>query len=332
MTGRKLAQAAAIAAMIVGAGTGLFTGCGGGGGGKQVTESDFCAQKADAECQVTSICLTDASLCKMQRQTLCTMFATNAKASGKRVFVPGNVADCINKTKDAFKKTSPITPSDMATVDEACNYVFQGKGVVNVDMCDVKFDCANKVICDKGFCATQKNVTSGCGNPGDVCPSDQYCAQNMSSVYVCMPKGMSGTACDGTKPCVDSLRCAGGSCTDRVASGGTCASNADCATSAPFCDPYAGNKCDLGLSFASGSPSCSAFGGTTGAGGTSGGTGGSGGSGGGAGSGAGGRGGSGGSGGGGGLTGLGGLGGLGGVSGLGGLGGLGGTNFDAATD
>jgi hypothetical protein len=324
MTGRKLAQAAAIAATIVGAGAGLLVGCGGGGGGKTLTEADFCMQKAAAECQVTSICLTSMSLCTMQRQTACMMFAADAKASGKRVFVPGNVSDCINKTTSAYKKTSPITPSDMQAVDDACNYVFQGKGVVNVDMCDVKYDCANKVICDKGLCATQKNVSSACSNPGDTCPSDQYCAQNASSVYVCMPKGMSGATCSATTPCVDSLRCAGGSCTDRVASGGSCTSNADCATSAPFCDPYAGNKCDLGLSFASGSPSCSAFGGTTGAGGTSGGTGGGGGSGGGAGSGgAGGRGGGG---------GLGGLGGLGGVSGLGGLGGLGGNNQDAGTD
>jgi len=321
MNVRNLARAAAIAAMFAG----TNVGCGGGGGGKTVTEADFCAQKAEAECQVTSKCLTDPAACKTQRMAACTAFATNAKTSGKRFFVAGNVGDCINKTKSIYAK-STITPADMATMDEACNYVFQGKGVVNMDDCDVKYDCANKVICDKGLCATSHSVSAGCSNPGDVCPTNNYCAQNTSGVYVCMPKGMSGATCDGATPCVDNLRCSAGTCMDRVALAGSCINNDDCASAAPYCDPYAGNKCDMGLSFASGSASCGDYGGT----GTPAGTGGSGGSGG-AGGGAGGAGGTGGgggtggsgggTGGGGGLTGLGGLGG--GLTGLGGLGGAG---------
>jgi hypothetical protein len=283
-----------------------------------VTEADFCAQKAEAECQVTSKCLTDPASCKTQRTAVCTAFASAAKASGMRNFVAGNVGDCINKTKSAYGK-STITPMDMASMDEACNYVFQGKGVVNVDSCTVKYDCANRVICDKGLCATQHSVSTGCSNAGDVCPTNNYCAPNASQVLVCMPKGMSGATCDASTPCIDSLRCSGGSCTDRVPLAGACTSNDDCASAAPFCDPYAGNKCDQGLSFASGSASCADYGdgSTAGTGGVGGGPGGSGGAGGGGGTGGSG----GGTGGGGGLTGLGGLGGA--LTGVGGLAGAG---------
>src|SRR4029079_19204397 len=91
-------------------------------------------------------------------------------------------------------------------------------------------------------------------------------------------------------PCLEALRCSGGSCVDRVALGGTCASNDDCATAAPYCNHYAGNRCGLGLSFAEGSASCEDFGGTSSTG-TAGSGGGAGGSGGGAGGGAGGSGG-----------------------------------------
>ena len=67
MTRRKLAQVA---------------GCGGGGGGKPVTESDFCSQKAEAECQVSDDCLADAAACKSQRTGFCMTFASAAKSSG----------------------------------------------------------------------------------------------------------------------------------------------------------------------------------------------------------------------------------------------------------
>src|SRR6266498_480235 len=255
MTRRTLAQLAAIA--------GLLAGCGGGGSSKPLTESDFCSQKADAECQVTDQCVTEKDACKAKRMTTCTAFVAQAKASGKRVFVPGNIGNCINKTKNVYAKTTEITPSEMADVNDACNYVFQGDGEVNVDMCDVKYDCKDKVICDKGFCAMSKNVTTTCGNPGDICPTGQYCAANASNIMVCMPKGASGDTCSATAPCTEDLRCAESKCTERVGMAGACTSNDDCSSVAPFCDPYAGNKCDKGLSFSAGSTSCGDFGGTS---------------------------------------------------------------------
>ena len=58
---------------------------------------------------------------------LCTQFATAAKASGKRVFTPGNVDACINKTKSVYAKTSPITPQDMADMLDALQLRVPGR-------------------------------------------------------------------------------------------------------------------------------------------------------------------------------------------------------------
>jgi hypothetical protein len=324
MTMRKLVQAAAMA--------GLLAGCGGGGSSKPLTETDFCNQKAEAECQVSDRCVTDKDACKADRMTVCTMFVADAKASGTRFFTEGNVSNCINKTKSVYAKTAPITPTDMNDVSDACNYVFQGKAKVT-EACTLKWDCADKShICDKMLCAPKVTKNSGdlCGNPGEICNTGSFCMMN-GATYMCMARVASGMPCNTTMPpCLESLRCAAGTCADRVASAGSCSSNDDCISTAPFCDPYAGNKCDPGLSFAVGAPVCNDFGGsgsgpgTGGQGGTAGstGTGGSGG----AGGGSGGRGGGGGGGGAGGGSGGrgGGAGGSGGAGGLTGIGGIGG--------
>ena len=145
MTVRRLAQVAAIA--------GLFVGCGGGGGGTPLTETEFCKQKAEAECVVTDRCVTTKTDCQADRMAVC-MGA--AKANGKRLFVANNVGACINKTKSVYGKTSAITPTELADTDDVCNYVFQGKGKVNEDNCDTKYDCADRVICARsaGNCLT----------------------------------------------------------------------------------------------------------------------------------------------------------------------------------
>jgi hypothetical protein len=323
MTSKNRLHAAVLTTLVLG------LGCG-GGGGAPVTEASFCTRKAEAECQVTERCAADKTMCLTERMTLCSQFATAAKASGKRVFTPGNVNACVDKTRAVYGKPT-ITPQDMADVAEACNYVFQGDGEVLTDACDVKYDCKGKVICDKGFCAMSmtKGASQPCSDPGAVCATGNYCTENTAGLKVCTAKAMTGAPCSATIPCLEALRCANGTCADRVAAGAACTSNDDCPTTgSPYCDPYAGNRCDPGLSFAALSPSCADYGGTTGVGGSGGGVGGSaggaGGSGGGAGGSAGGTGGSGGSGGtGGGVAGSGGgaAGTGGGAAGTGGTGG-----------
>src|SRR5204862_190842 len=156
--------------------------------------------------------------CKSQQTAACTAFATDAKSDGKRFFVPGNVGDCIGKTKAAYAKAT-ITPTDMTAMNDACNYVFQGTAKTT-EACTIKFDCADRnQICDKGLCAPKvtKNMGDLCGNPGEVCNTGSFCMMS-GATYTCVAKVTSGMACnDTTPPCLENLRCAAGSCTDRVA-------------------------------------------------------------------------------------------------------------------
>jgi hypothetical protein len=190
--------------------------------------------------------------------------AVNAMAGGTRFFTPGNVNDCIGKVHAAYGSTNPITPATMASIDLACNYVFQGKGVQLTSSCTTQFDCAGStngsVICDANshLCATSTSAALGaqCGNAGQVCAQDSYCAPNPSNVLLCMAEGKSGDACT-TVPCSHTFRCAAGVCTDLVQPAGTCTTNSDCASGAPYCNPYTNPPtCGTGLQFAAQSPSC----------------------------------------------------------------------------
>ena len=271
----------------------------GGGSSKPVTPGDFCNQKATAECQVASQCGSTLTMsnCVAERTTVCTQFGSAIQAP--RVFTPGNVGNCINNVKSVFAKTTAILATDLAKVDDVCNYVYQGN-VAAQGACTTKYDCAGKtdgsIICDKGVCATKsvKGNGAGCSDPGAVCSTGQFCQKSASTTfYTCVPKGDRGATCDDATPCLESLRCVAGACTDRVAAGGACITSDDCMTgsTAPYCDVFNGSTCDSGLQFAPGSASCMGFtssgvtagttpptgGGAGGAGGSDGGTGGTGG-------------------------------------------------------
>jgi hypothetical protein len=297
--------------------------------------SDFCKQLAQAECSKVNCAGSAPEPCETNRTASCLTWATAVTAGNVRQFTPANMNDCLNRSRNAYSSTTPITPQTLADIDRACNYVFQGKKALLTDACTNQFECAGTtngtIVCDKGFCATVaggKAAGTPCGNPGDTCAAGNYCAQNTSNVFLCMAKVASGMTCSDSKPCVEALRCASGTCGERVMAGAACGSDADCPTTAPFCDPFANSICDTGLSFAAGSPSCQSFTSGTrnnGGGGSGGGAGGSGGGAGGSGGGAGGSGGaaggSAGRGGGGGSSGAAGIGGAGGLA-IGGAGGL----------
>jgi hypothetical protein len=224
--------------------------------------ADFCSQRADAECQVASRCgaTLTKDACTTQRTTVCLNWA--GSIASPRVFTTGNIANCVNMAKSVYGKTSPITPTDLANLDDACNYVFQGN-VASLMPCTVKFDCGpTKRICDKGKCADQmvKGANAQCSDFGAVCTTGQYCKMDATAgTFQCTAKATTGMSCADGTPCVENLRCSAGSCTDRVAAGAACASSADCPTSAPYCDGFAGSVCDTGLLFAPGSASCSGF-------------------------------------------------------------------------
>ena len=264
---------------------GLVGGC--SGGGKTKTEEDFCLEKTTAECQsVSNKCATSVDPCVTARVPLCHEFVAEAKASGTRFFVTGNIGNCVSKSKSVYAKNGAITPTDLDGLEDACNYVFQGNAM-NLQACTVKYDCLDKShICDKGRCAKriEKNKGELCGNPGEVCKKGSFCQLMDGNIFECAEKAAENKVCSEDVPCKEELRCSLGSCTKRAGNLASCGSDDDCEVAVPFCDPYAGNKCTCGLLFGPGSTSCTSFSNPmTGAGGSGGGAGGRGGSGGGAG-------------------------------------------------
>lgn len=235
---------------------------------KYPTYDSMCTDVAAQECQVASTCLVTTDACTTARKTICLSNASAAISSGGRSYTAGRAEDCVNKTRDTYKK-SPITPKDLADLADTCGRVYAGSKQKG-DACTSNYDCTGSMICDKSHCAdkVQKNKGDGCANPGEVCETGTYCASS-GDVKICTPKLDLGGACDATKPCLETARCENGTCTARVGIGQSCSTtrdatdpNADCSSAAPYCDTAAGSLCAPGLSFAAKAPDCSAYGGT----------------------------------------------------------------------
>jgi hypothetical protein len=101
-----------------------------------------------------------------------------------------------------------------------------------------------------------------CGDPGDQCQGDSYCAPKPMAAPLCVPTPAMGASCSASVPCGSSDRCENGTCQPRALSGEPCSSNADCAASAPYCDTYPPAACTNGLTFARGSIDCNGIAGT----------------------------------------------------------------------
>jgi hypothetical protein len=235
---------------------------GDGDGPHVITEDEFCAMKAEAECQVVPRCATvSMSGCVEGRKALCLSAGALARTGG-RTFQPDHVQDCLDKTNATYAKVV-LTPADLAALDDVCGYVNQGD-VGRLGACTTKYDCAvATLICDKGLCSERvvKAANALCSNPGDTCAAGSVCAKTAGVAFACAPRGALGEACDAGTRCLETLRCAAGKCAARLGAGEGCTSNDDCAASSPFCDPFASNRCDAGLTFAAGGPSCALFGG-----------------------------------------------------------------------
>lgn len=245
--------------------------CGGGGGG-QMTQAEFCAEKATKECEGVGVaCLSDTAKCKMQRIAACEDFAAAQQAAPSsallRPFRPDKAGACISKAAEVYKK-SPITPADRDALDEVCARVFSGtrKSSDTDPSCHNDYECDASEICDPGFKQCAKKVTvaanAGCNNPGEVCPASQFCAA--TTPRKCTAKLTANMACDDeSNPCVDTLRCSEGMCLERKGRGEACVSNNDCSADFPYCDSYNGNICTPGFTPATGGKECiGAFGAT----------------------------------------------------------------------
>jgi hypothetical protein len=224
-----------------------------------ITLSEFCQQKAQAECSyVVPVCspLTQTA-CLSARAAVCTTDANNATSTGNRTFNPGNVGACLNAINaiySALKFGQNTTlaysgisggPTDTSTVDYLCESVFQGQAPANAT-CTSDFDCTGGNVCTPAnggaktnVCAPLNAVSSGkpCGGAGDVCVSGSVCQPNSIGEYLCEP---SSVVLGGV--------------------GAKCSSDADCdPTVAGFCDTYAKTGCQAGYSFGGGAD-CKAFG------------------------------------------------------------------------
>jgi hypothetical protein len=239
--------------------------CGGGGSSTPPTVADFCNQKATAECEVVSQCTGALTMtdCQTQRAAVCNQYA--ASIQSPRVFNSKNIGNCVNQVKSVYANTGIIKASDLAAVDDKCNYVFQGN-VTKGGNCTIKYDCADATqICDKGVCApptTVKNKDADCSGAGFICSTGLFCQRGSNTFSTCVPKGDRGATCDDTTaPCLEAFRCTAGTCMDPVPAGGTCTSSSQCVSTASFCDPFAagGAACDTGLKFAPTATSCTGF-------------------------------------------------------------------------
>ncbi|HSY41510.1 MAG TPA: hypothetical protein VLA79_18355 [Polyangia bacterium] len=243
----------------------LLLSCKGGGSSTPTTVDEFCSQYADAVCQIN--CGPPMTTCVTYQTGVCNTLKDQALAGGKRFFTASNMGDCISKIKAAYSSTNPITPSTQASIDLACNYVFQGKSAVipTTDTCTTQFDCAGttngSIICDpmQSQCAPKlpKNAGQQCSDVGAVCATNSYCATS-GGVSICTAEGTSGASstCSATVPCDSNSRCANGVCMPLIASHADCSVTSDCA-SGGFCDPFSSPAvCDTGLTFSTNSPSC----------------------------------------------------------------------------
>jgi hypothetical protein len=257
-------------ALLAGLST-LAVGCGGGGKAAPLMEADYCTQRAVAECTtVADTCGVLHPDCQAARNDLCVKETAAIKAADpQRVFHPENVPACVSKATQVYKLPL-IKPSDLAALDDVCNYVYHGDAA-KMAACGTKYDCLDAtVICDKGFCypPTVTAANGQCLNFGAVCGASQYCMTSVSpppasvSMSVCTNKLTVGKACSATAPCADGFYCTGGTCQPQLGMNAPCCADSDCSTAYPYCNPYAGFECGTGLGFATHSPSCAPFGDT----------------------------------------------------------------------
>ncbi|MDX2024174.1 MAG: hypothetical protein SF187_28290 [Deltaproteobacteria bacterium] len=231
--------------------------CGGGDSGEPFTEDVYCNQRAAAECDGLAACAfsdSQKTACISTRKGNCVQEANALKMPPARVFREAKGLKCISDSKRLF--TAIITAQNWQSLRETCSRTFEGVGKAG-DTCNIGLDCEAGLICDKGVCGPAKvvGIDALCSNPGEQCGAGQYCGK-ADAFYKCTARGASNSACDATKPCLESLRCVAGACKERLATGDKCTGDGDCAAGL-VCDPFLG-ACSSTINLAS---QCSVFGG-----------------------------------------------------------------------
>jgi hypothetical protein len=256
--------------------------------------NSFCQGEAAAYCQsggVLGACVVSPTACETAQQAACNTAATQAMASGTRVYNPANAQACVDAVTAAFtSSTAGVLSVPYATLQQlavTCEEdVFTGS-VMRDGTCKTDDDCAQPsppngtlpgFVCSPVVplsttmeCEPSTSVATGgfCENPGSVCTDPgTYCVEVMNGGFECQPGAGLGTSCTAEKGCAAGGFCqinAGettGKCETPASLGSACSSNANCASAAPYCDlNVSKGACELGLSFAVNSSDCKAFGG-----------------------------------------------------------------------
>jgi len=230
----------------------------------------FCSEKAKAICEASAICAVDPNACQSSQVIACQNGANAATASGTRKYNSGAAGACINAVRSAFGGgSSKVTYSQLVgagSITDQCERVFSGGAPVG-QSCASDYDCSGSLICapvlpgsPSRVCAGASSVNQGdfCASPGQVCQTS-YCAIQDSGAAQCAPLATAGQTCSASIPCVSGQRCLSGICQAAVGPAQPCTTSVDCASNDPYCDPYAGNICTLGLTFATGAADCSGF-------------------------------------------------------------------------
>ena len=233
----------------------------------------FCTAKAKAICQIADLCAIDPMACQTYQYQQCAVAGQQA-ASGTRTFSPDNAKTCVDAENAAYMNAQNVgkIPFNQlqgpGSINDKCSRVFTGNAKA-LSPCMADQDCSGDLACVRaapGFtttvCATPTQVAQGdpCQNPGDQCDPDSYCKMQ-NALWVCSTASGPGEACSDGVPCVSSQHCVAQTCSPRAAAGGSCLTDNDCGSGAPYCDPFDNKHCTIGLTFATSSVDCLGTGG-----------------------------------------------------------------------
>jgi len=228
-------------------------------------EGQFCADLSRKECAaVAGKCVVfQAPACENLRRAACDQVVRAAKTAG-RAYDRDRAEDCLKRVEVAFAG-GVLSGLQLDQLNTTCMRAYGGSAK-EFGPCQIDVDCAGGLSCDRGRCAkrTEVKANAGCANPGDTCPTGQFCGSS-GGLMLCAARRDRGATCSTAEPCREGLRCAS-TCADAMPVGSACqpkseaglwaGSFEDCASN--YCDPFL-RRCAQGLSFASDSSSCRAY-------------------------------------------------------------------------
>ena len=205
---------------------------------KFASSDAFCSSKAEAECNgfQGDRCAVPIEACKTKRTGVCKTGVVAAQGQG-RTYKPGAVQDCLDAINKTYPKTgSQPTPEAEKAAAAVCDRVLSGSKK-ELTACANTYECDGALVCDKGICAPEEKVSVGkqCNNAGQVCETGSYCQQQGATKF-CNAKNKLNDSCTPDAPCDETLRCLTNHCAERVATGGKCDTDSECAATASYCD------------------------------------------------------------------------------------------------